>query len=89
MSFDINNLYEELVIERVLKKLDNYKEFDHDHLEDIACLALNKLPAKYIRYQVDAAASLNLEQHDLQDVDIDNAVEYAIEIVRTRRHDKH
>lgn len=89
MSFEINNLYEELVIERVLKKLGNYEEFDHDHLEDIACLALNKLPAKYIRYLVDAAASLNLEQHDLQDVDIDNAVEYAIQIVRTRRHDKH
>lgn len=89
MSFEINNLYEDLVIERVLKKLGNYEEFDHDHLEDIACLALNKLPAKYIRYPVDAAASLNLEQHDLQDVDIDNAVEYAIEIVRTRRHDKH
>lgn len=89
MSFEINNLYEELVIERVLKKLASDKEFDHGQREDIACLALNKLPAKYIRYTVDAAASLNLEQHDLQDVDIDNAVEYAIEIVRTRRHDKH
>ena len=89
MSFEINNLYEKLVVARVVEKLGAEKEFDHDQLEDIACLALNKLPAKYIRYSVDAAAALSASQHQLQDADIDNAVEYAIKIVRTRRHDKH
>jgi len=89
MSFEISNLYEERVIGRVLEKLGNYEEFDHDQLVDIACLALNKLPAKYVRYEVDAAAAMSSEEHQLQDVDIDNAVEYGIEIVRTRRHEKH
>jgi competence protein ComFB len=89
MAFEITNVVEELVIERVLEKLGDSKEFDHDQLEDIACLALNRVPAHYVRYAVDAAAALSLQQHDAQDIAIDNAVEYAIDIVRTRRHEKH
>lgn len=89
MAFEITNVVEELVIERVLEKLGKSQEFDHDQLEDIACLALNRVPAHYVRYTVDAAASLSQQQYDAQDIAIDNAVEYAVDIVRNRRHEKH
>ncbi|MBD3669507.1 MAG: late competence development ComFB family protein [Gammaproteobacteria bacterium] len=89
MAFEISNIYEELVIDRITEKLAGTGEFDHDKLEDIACLALNRLPAKYVRFPVDAAASMSAEEHVKQDILIDNAIEYGIEIVRTRRHDQH
>jgi len=87
MAFEITNVVEELVIERIL---ENYgKEFDHDQLEDIACLALNRVTAHYVRYAVDAAAALTTAEREVQDKAINNALEYAIDIVRTRRHEKH
>ena len=89
MAFEITNVVEELVIERILEKLGKSQEFDHDKMEDIACLALNRVPAHYVRYTVDAAAALSAQQYEAQDIAIDNAVEYAIDIVRNRRHEKH
>lgn len=87
MAFEITNVVEELVFERILEKYG--KEFDHDQLEDLACLALNRVPAHYVRYTVDAAAALSASEYEAQDKAINNALEYAVDIVRTRRHEKH
>ena len=57
MNFDgIYNYYERLVYDEVLKELNGRKlPFDIDTAEDIACLALNQLPARYVRHSIDTA----------------------------------
>jgi Late competence development protein ComFB len=48
----MHNYFERLVLDAVAaRKLD----LDDDALVDIACIALNDLPAKYIRHEVDMA----------------------------------
>lgn len=49
----IRNYYETLVVEMLGDYVD--ENLDSDTLSDIACIALNNLPAKYIRYDVDMA----------------------------------
>lgn len=89
MAFEITNVVEERVIERIMEQIGSSGEFDHDQLEDIACLTLNRVPAHYVRYTVDAAAALSAGEYEAQDKAINNALEYALEIVRNRRHEKH
>lgn len=49
---EMHNYYERLVLEALsARELD----CDGDALTDIACIALNELPAKYIRHAVDMA----------------------------------
>ena len=57
MNFDgIYNYYERLVYDEVMKIQDKHNiSFNTDNAEDIACLALNQLPARYVRHSVDAA----------------------------------
>ena len=61
MNFDgIYNYYEQLVYDEIrkttTKQAANYSE---DDAEDIACLALNHLPARYVRHSVDIAYYLD------------------------------
>jgi len=49
---DIHNYYEHLVLD-ILDEMDFIQEKTDDYIADISCLVLNKLPPKYIRYQVD------------------------------------
>lgn len=56
MFFDdtIHNFYEKLVNERIAELgLDRTR--DRNYLADLCCLALNQLPCKYIRHDVDMA----------------------------------
>ncbi|MDH5660070.1 MAG: late competence development ComFB family protein, partial [Gammaproteobacteria bacterium] len=51
MAFDnINNYYEKLVFEKIQDKLfSDQLDNDEDYLADIACVALNQLPSRYVR----------------------------------------
>ncbi len=55
MPFDsISNYYEQLVVDSITKTVATPDDVEHDDFVlDIACIALNKLPAKYIRHNVD------------------------------------
>jgi len=58
MSFTdrIRNYYEQMVAEEILKQLsDAGRDPENGVLADIACVALNRLPPRYIRYEVDMA----------------------------------
>ncbi|MBK5938840.1 hypothetical protein CCR96_06165 [Halochromatium roseum] len=57
MSFQsIRNYYEQLVVDHLIDDLAPELDItDDDLLADIACLALNNLPARYIRHEVDMA----------------------------------
>ena len=84
MNFDgIYNYYERLVYDEVINILnDNNMPFSIDNAEDIACLALNQLPARYVRHSVDAAFYLGGAESEKMYKAVKAAVETAFEQVR-------
>ena len=52
----ISNYYEQVVATEIHRQLDGRaKEPSLDFMADVACVALNRLPPKYYRYEVDMA----------------------------------
>lgn len=52
----IRNYYEQLVAEEILRVMaERAPGAAVDYMADVACVALNRLPARYIRYEVDMA----------------------------------
>jgi len=48
----IHNYYEHMVMEQLLRSSDRAAS-DPDFLADVACVALNRLPPRYVRHDVD------------------------------------
>lgn len=85
MSFDsqISNFYEKLVIDELIsRELENGEE---DLLIDIACVALNQLPARYYRYSVDMAFYLSSPELRKMKDDVAAAVDHAVKFVEEHR----
>lgn len=49
----VHNYYERLVFEEVVRRSADHQDFSTDMLADVACVALNRLPARYVRHDVD------------------------------------
>lgn len=81
----IRNYYEQLVAEEILRCLPGNQ--DSGYLADIACVALNHLPPRYIRYEVDMAFYMSpAELHEI-DRRVKAAVEEAIEFIAAHRRE--
>lgn len=86
MTFEsLHNYYERLVSDHLLTTLGQLAQTDPDYLEDIACVALNQLPARYIRHDVDFVYYLPADERIKIDNDVRKAVDMAIEFVSKRR----
>jgi hypothetical protein len=86
MSFDaIHNYYEPLVIEVIMNTVAREPDTDQAFLEDVACLALNQLPTRYVRRDVDMAFSLTTREREKMQQRITEAVLYAAQRVREHR----
>jgi len=84
MVFDnIHNYYEKFVLQKILE-LSGQSVIDN-FIEDVACVALNKLPPRYIRYDIDMAFYLTEDERKTMMKHIEHAVAYAIEYVSTHR----
>lgn len=87
MNFEsIHNYYETLVTEYILNTLAREEGVDRDFLEDVACLALNQLPARYVRHDVDMAFFLTTRERERMQHHIIEAVLDASRQVREIRH---
>lgn len=88
MAFDnINNYFERLVLEAVQEKVNNkIVDNDDDFLADIACVALNQLPSRYVRHNVDMVFYMTAEEREQNHVIVDEAVVMAIDYVKKHRH---
>ncbi len=65
----VHNYYERLVFEEVLSRSADYPAFTADMLADVACVALNRMPVRYVRHDVDLAFYLTeQERHDIEQV---------------------
>ncbi|MFA3789704.1 late competence development ComFB family protein [Aliiglaciecola sp. SL4] len=74
---DIHNYYEHLVLERIeLLELDNFKA--SDYIADLCCLALNQLPPRYIRFDVDMSFYLPQSEREQMENKVINAVSKAM-----------
>ena len=88
---DIHNYYEHLVLQRVTELgLDNTKSADY--LADLCCLALNQVPPRYIRYEVDMAFYLPQSERNQMEMNvtyaIDNAMKYLNDTDKTSVSEK-
>ena len=85
MSFEaITNYYEKPVFERLTAEVGDVYRDDPDTLADIACVALNSLPPRYIRHQVDMAFYISSAAREHMEKTIEEAVQDAIDFVRLR-----
>lgn len=77
---DIHNYYEHLVLERMEKLgLNNTKP--SDYLADLCCLALNQVPPRYIRYEVDMAFYLPQSERQQMEMNVEHAVDKAMKFL--------
>lgn len=90
MIFDsINNYFEKLVIEEIqVISQENELEYDDDFLADIACVALNQLPARYVRHNVDMIFYMTAEERTQNQTIVEEAVAMAIDYVNKHRHNE-
>lgn len=81
----IHNHNEQIVLDAVLAQRDVYPAVASDELmADVACVALNRLPARYIRHEVDFLFYLSDRERAEQDALVRDAVKHAYEFVQAR-----
>jgi hypothetical protein len=84
---NIHNHYEKLVFDEVLAQQTNKGgALDEDMLEDVVCVALNNLPARYVRHSVDIAFYLTMPEREQMDNLVRNAVKNAFALVTKNPH---
>ncbi len=83
-DFDsIHNYYEHIVLDLLIQK--HIKgDIAAELIADISCVALNHLPPRYIRYDVDMAFYLSPKEYQEIEDKVDKAVDQAIQFVRSR-----
>lgn len=83
----VHNYYEQLVFEQILRSNDRANG-DGEFLADVACVALNRLPPRYVRHDVDMTFFMTPD--DLEDMadKVVKAVNEAIEYVESRGSDR-
>ena len=79
----IHNYYETLVLDRILKVTENQAD-KSELIADIACVALNRLPPRYIRYDVDMAFYLSPNEYAEIENKVIAAVDEAVKFVSAR-----
>ncbi len=86
MNFEsIHNYYERLVIEEIMDTLvRDQGVVNQDLLEDVACVALNRLPPRYVRFEVDMAFYMTTEEREQMENAIHEAVAFAWQFVSSR-----
>jgi Late competence development protein ComFB len=80
----LRNYYEQLVVDAVLTLSPNYPLISEEQQPDVACVALNRLPPRYIRHQVDLAFHMTEKERQDSEQLINDSVKYAFEFVQAR-----
>jgi hypothetical protein len=81
----IHNHHERAVCEAVRAHAAGYSHLNDDGLfADVACVALNRLPPRYIRHEVDFSFYLTDKERADNERAIDEAVVFAFEFVQAR-----
>ena len=86
MNFSsLHNFYEHLVFEYICEQLvERYQDCDEEFFQDTACYALTRLPARYIRHDIDMAFYLEPGQREEMLRSVSQAVDNAGEFIYQR-----
>ncbi len=76
----IHNYYERQVFEMLQKKLPE-RYGSNNYIADIACVALNLLPPRYVRHDIDVAYYLSPAEHLEMEAKVEEVVDRAVQIV--------
>lgn len=82
----IHNYYERLVLDEVVRRARDIPDVTADMVADMACVALNKLPARYVRHDVDLVFYLTESERHQSEAAMDAAITEAMALVRERVH---
>jgi hypothetical protein len=80
----IYNHHERAVFTAIRAVAARQPHLTNELLADIACVALNRLPPRYIRHEVDFAFYLSDRERAENERAIDEAVGFAVEFVQAR-----
>ena len=82
----VHNYYERLVFEDVarISQEPRYHEFSADMLADVACLALNRLPVRYVRHDVDMMFYMTEQERETIERSMKEVLEFAFAFVEER-----
>jgi hypothetical protein len=80
----IRNHYEQPVLSLVDALSPQYPGLREDLLADVACVALNRLPPRYIRHPVDLAFYMTDKERMDSERAMEEAVRHAFEFVQAR-----
>lgn len=80
----VHNYYERLIFEDVARKATEYPDFTMDMLADVACVALNRLPARYVRHDVDMMFYLTEQERHAIELSMDEVLKFAFGFVQER-----
>ena len=87
MNFSsLHNFYEHLVYEYICEQLvEQYADCDEEFFQDTACYALTRLPARYIRHDIDMAFYLAPGERADMLRSVRQAVDKAADFIYQRR----
>ena len=90
MNFSsLHNFYERLVYEYICEDLvEQYADRDEEFFQDVACYALTRLPARYIRHDIDMAFYLAPGERADMLASVRKAVDNAADFINHRREAK-
>jgi hypothetical protein len=82
----VHNHHEQAVFQAVIDGATRYPALagHPDLLADVACVALNRVPARYVRHDVDLAFYLTEGERAVTDASIAHAVDAAFGFVQAR-----
>lgn len=80
----VHNFYERLVFEAVAGFAEANPDFSEDMLADVACVALNRLPARYVRHDVDLMFYLTEHERHAIEQSMADALKFGFVYVRER-----
>ena len=87
LSEDVHNFMEALV-EEEFTRCGLSSQYDRSYLEDLFCLTLNALPAKYVRHSLDMRMYMSAEERTEMEFQVRVAVENARQVLsRDRRRE--
>ncbi|MFT5084563.1 MAG: competence protein ComFB [Lentisphaeria bacterium] len=83
----VHNYYEHMVMEQLLRANDRANE-DQEFFADVACVALNMLPSRYVRHDVDMTFFLSPDETEEMINRVVQAVNEAVDYVESREENE-
>ena len=79
-----HNYYEKLVLHEIHQQSERAQQGDRDFIADATCVALNHLPPRYIRHNVDMTFFMSPQEMQEIENKVSSAVKLALDYVESR-----